>query len=310
MSTELPDINVTRGEKLLAAVLAIFLLIGGLWVYFEPLPREDPYNSEEFHEVVATREQRAAINAGERADDALGRARRQLNSREREYELAREDYRTDLDAGTSVATTKPAFERARDRLNAARDRVGDAVAELNRLRPAAARARREVAAAERAQQRRLDQAADRAERNTVLLRLAWVLLTIALAFWLFNTLRKRRSAYFVAGVASVIAATIQALVMAGDYLGDEFDFDESGPLVIAIVGTTATMLSLVGLERYLARRAPRRRVRRGQCPYCAYPVRDAGTHCEGCGRATVAACATCSADRRVGTPHCAACGAA
>jgi hypothetical protein len=70
------------------------------------------------------------------------------------------------------------------------------------------------------------------------------------------------------------------------------------------------MLALVGLERYLARRAPRRRVRRGQCPYCAYPVRDGGTHCEGCGRATVAACATCSADRRVGTAHCAACGAA
>ena len=38
-TTSLPDIVVTRGEKALAAVLAVFLLIGGLWVYFEPLPR-------------------------------------------------------------------------------------------------------------------------------------------------------------------------------------------------------------------------------------------------------------------------------
>ena len=41
MSTdpELPDIVVTRGEKLLAFVLAVFLLVGGLWAYFEPLDR-------------------------------------------------------------------------------------------------------------------------------------------------------------------------------------------------------------------------------------------------------------------------------
>ena len=135
-----------------------------------------------------------------------------------------------------------------------------------------------------------------------------MLLCIGVSFWLFNWLRRRRSSYFVAGVAAVGAATVQALVMAGDYLGDEIDLGESGPLIIALAGIVASFLALVGLERYL-KRAPRRRVRRGQCPYCAYPVSPGGTHCEGCGRETIAACATCSAQRRVGTPHCAACGA-
>ncbi len=97
----------------------------------------------------------------------------------------------------------------------------------------------------------------------------------------------------MAGVAAIIAATTQALVMAGQYLGDEIDWQDTGPLWIAIAGITASLLALVGLERYLARRAPRRRVRKGQCPFCAYPVN--GAHCEGCGRATVAPCATCSA---------------
>ena len=52
-----------------------------------------------------------------------------------------------------------------------------------------------------------------------------------------------------------------------------------------------------------------RRVRKGECPFCGYPVRAGGTHCEGCGREVIGDCATCGNERRVGTAHCAACGA-
>jgi len=297
MNTELPEINVTRGEKLLAAVLAIFLLVGGLWTYFEPLDRE----SGELPSPTAQQER--AIDANESALGELDRAERIRDGRDEAYERAREDYRTDLDADAPAAASRQRFERARNRLDEANRLLREARADVRRTEPAAREAQRELDGREEA-------ATDAEERNTLLLRLAWVLGCIAFAFGLFNWLRRRRSAYFVAGVAAVIAATAQAVVMAGHYLGQEIDLTESGPLVIAIAGTTASMLALVGLERYLAKRAPRRRVRRGQCPYCAYPARAGGTHCEGCGRETVAACATCSADRRVGTPHCAACGAA
>src|SRR4051794_5568291 len=295
MSDDLPDLNVTRGEKLLAVVLAIFLLIGGLWVYFEPLSREPG-------PVHATAQQRQAIAASTRAQDELERARNRVQVRTDRYERAREDYRTDLDANTSTAVTKPRFERARSGLADAQRELSDARAQARRLAPAAAQAQRGVDA-------QADAADDRAGRNTFLLRLAWVLIGIGAAFALLDRLRRRRSSYFVAGVAAVMAATAQALVMAGDYLGDQIKWQDTGPLWIAVAGIVASLLALVGLERYLARRAPRRRVRKGQCPYCAYPLRAGGTHCEGCGRATIAACATCSADRRVGTPHCAACGA-
>lgn len=305
---ELPDINVTRGEKALATVLTVFLVIGALWVYFVALPREDPYGQD--RGPIATAEQQRALGASETAERELEDARSNTAAREAAYERAREEYRTDLDAGTSAAQSRRAFERARTDYASARRSERAAQAEATRLAPAAEDARRAMGAAEARQVRELEAAADRAERNTALLRLAWVLLTIALAFWLFNTLRRRHSAYFVAGVAAISAATIQALVMAFDYLGDEIDLQEAGPLVIAVAGISASVLALVALERYLARRAPRRRVRRGQCPYCSYPARDRARHCEGCGRALVAACATCDQDRRVGTPHCAACGAA
>ena len=70
-----------------------------------------------------------------------------------------------------------------------------------------------------------------------------------------------------------------------------------------------TLLAFVGLQRYLEKRIPLRRVRKGECPFCGFPGRG-GTHCEGCGRAVVAECRTCSAPRRVGAAHCGACGAA
>jgi hypothetical protein len=296
MSTELPEINVTRGEKLLAAVLAIFLLVGGLWAYFQPLDRDVGQP-----EGATVREQRA-IDAHEAAVIRLDNAQERRDTRERAYERAREEYRTDLDAGAPAAAGRARFERARDRFDDAERQLRQANAAVRRTEAAAARA-------ERAVQQRADDVYDIEQRNTLLLRLGWVLGCIALAFWLFNWLRRRRSAYFPAGVAAVIAATAQAVVMAGDYLSDEIDLAESGPLVIALAGVTASLLALVGLERYLAKRAPRRRVRRGQCPYCAYPLRAGGSHCEGCGRATVAPCSSCSAERRVGTAHCAACGA-
>jgi hypothetical protein len=50
-------------------------------------------------------------------------------------------------------------------------------------------------------------------------------------------------------------------------------------------------------------------VRRREGPFCGFPTGD-GPHCAGCGREVIAECATCHSERRVGTEHCATCGAA
>ena len=71
----------------------------------------------------------------------------------------------------------------------------------------------------------------------------------------------------------------------------------------------ATLVAFWWLQRYLARRIPFRRVRKGECPFCGFPV--SGTErCEGCGRPVMASCSTCGETRRVGTLHCGACGRA
>ena len=138
--------------------------------------------------------------------------------------------------------------------------------------------------------------------------LLFVLVTVGAAAALLTTMRERQTRWFPLAGSAVAFATILAFVLAVDYLTDYFDPFQSGVLALALLGIGVTLLAYLALQRYLARRLPRRRVRKRQCPFCAYPVGDT-VRCEGCGREVVAPCSSCSAPRRVGTPHCGACGA-
>ena len=124
------------------------------------------------------------------------------------------------------------------------------------------------------------------------LRLAWVLANLLFGYWLLARLRRRGSRYYPVGIAFVGYAAVLAFVMATDYLTDYFDPLDLGPFVLSIAGIVLTLLAFVALQRYLAKRLPGRRVRRRECPFCGFPVRD-NTHCEGCGRDVLAPCARC-----------------
>jgi len=83
---------------------------------------------------------------------------------------------------------------------------------------------------------------------------------------------------------------------------------KAGPAVLSATGILMSLGAMVALQRYLAKRLPARRVKKRECPVCAYPV--SGTRfCEGCGREVIAECATCGEERRAGTMRCGACGA-
>jgi hypothetical protein len=302
--------ETTFVEKFLAFVLAAFLLIGGLWAYAQPLDRTEGGSFDgQAPGLVGTSADRAAIDRHERADRGLRReARRRATARQR-LELAREEYRTALDAGTPTPALERRYQAARRAFARAEAAVAGARQRERSLAPAVdAASARLRAAEERSFQRGESRRTSRA-RETFALRLAWVLACLAAAFWLFNRQRRAHSRYLPAGMAAVGAATVQALVMAGDYTTDYIDVTELGPLVLSVVGIALTLAAFAGLQRFLARRVPQRRVRRRECPFCGFPV-TGGEHCEGCGREVVAACATCDAPRRVGTPYCAACGQA
>lgn len=304
MSTrvDVEQIQTTKGEKLLAVVLAAFLLMGGVWVYAKiddavrtTSPPDLSYRGTPAEQAAVT-ELRSAEAQLSRAQVAAANARDNL-------ELKREAYRTALEAHRAEAKRLGvAYDSARKRYARAQRAVGESRADVARAQPAAAAAQRHIS---QVQSGRIH----KRELLAFLLRLAWVIANLLFGYWLLARLRKRGSRYYPVGMAFVGYAVVLAFVMAADYLTDYFDPLDLGPLVLSVLGIVLTLLAFVALQRYLAKRLPGRRVRRSECPFCGYPVRR-NHHCEGCGREVVAPCARCSEPRRVGAAHCCACGAA
>jgi len=298
---EVEDVQTTRGEKLLAVVLTIFLLIGGVWTYqkIDDVVRD---RSAPDYSYRGTPTEQAAVA---RLNAAQQRYQGSVNEQARatqNLELRREAYRTALDEGRRAPQLRQAYVRAQARLTRARQDVGSARREVVEARPAARSAQEHIAEVQQGQ-------VERHELLTFVFRLLFVLAGIAFGYWLLAGLRRRGSRYYAVGIAVVAYSVALAFVMAVDYLTDYFEPLELGPLVLSLFGIVLTLLAFVGLQRYLARRIPLRRLRKGECPFCGYPVRGS-EHCEGCGRQVIAPCAACNGPRRVGTRHCAACGAA
>jgi hypothetical protein len=296
----LDEIEITSTEKLLALVLVVFFLIGGIWAY----SNLDDVGDSAYRppEVYFTPAEQAAVERSDAAEQRLDQAAARVDRARDELELRREEYRTALDAGRTAPALEAAYRAAQRELRASGRRQSAARSDAAAARPAAEQAFRRASA-------EADDATRQSELLTFALRLTLVLALLVVAYWLLIRLRRTGSRYLPVAFALVAGGAILALVLAGDYLTDYIDVEELGPLVLSVAGVAMTLAAFWWLQRYLARRLPERRVRRAECPFCGYPVRG-GEHCEGCGRTVVSECASCQAPRRVGSPHCAACGAA
>ena len=143
------------------------------------------------------------------------------------------------------------------------------------------------------------------------LRLALILTSAASALWALARLRSRRSRYLPLALAWLAASALMGVVLVADYSWEEFtSISDLGPLMLSIAGAAMSIAAFVALQRYLAQRLPIRRLGRGECPFCGFRASATGSHCEGCGRPLVGECSVCHNPRRVGAPHCGACGTA
>ena len=297
MSTyvESEEIQATRSEKLLAVILAAFLLVAGVWAY----QRIDDWSRAV---VVPSVSAAGAVARLAFADQAAFTAKENEQRALDELTLAREAYRTALDADQPAGGLELAYEARQETYTGAQSATREAEAGAAALRPAAALAQRRIDNEER-------RALERETRLSVALRFVFVVASLSLAYLLLARLRRRESRYLPLGLAAVASAAILALVMASDYVTDYVDPLALGPLVLALVGIVLTLAAFRTLQVYLVRRMPSRRVRKGECPFCGFPVRG-NEHCEGCGREVVSACGRCASPRRVGSLHCGTCGEA
>lgn len=302
------EIETSGTEKFLAVVLAVFIAIGAVWGYvkLDEVAEPDSTAYVPDYELVGPKEFEA-IEDHRQANRSVDAARLERRAAVRGLELRREAYRTALDADEPAAELGAEYEAAQARLASDSRELAAAVAAEARLRPDAVRAQGRLA--ELRQDALERENADRARHDRIvfLLRLVLLVLMLGGAYRLLGRLRSRHSRYVPAALAWIGATAVLAGVMAVDYTDSYIEFDEVGPMAISIVGIALTLAAFVALQRFLAKRVPARRVRRSECPFCGFPVRDK-PHCEGCGRAVIASCASCQKDRRVGTPRCGYCG--
>jgi hypothetical protein len=303
------EIETTGSEKVLAVVLAVFIAIGAIWGYVKLDEVGEKDSSYAGGATLLEPRHLAALDRYQEATRSVRAARADRRMAVRGLELRREAYRTALDAGAPSSGLQAEYESARVKLATASQQLEAAVAVEQRARPAATAARERLSELQRAATQRADADRDRHDRTVFLLRLGFLALMLAGSYRLLSRLRARNSRYLPAALALIGATAILACVMAADYTDSYLEYDEVGPFAISIVGIALTLLAFAALQRFLARRVPARRVRRGECPFCGFPVRDK-PYCEGCGRAVLASCSSCQQERRVGTPRCACCGRA
>jgi hypothetical protein len=302
------EIETSATEKILALVLAVFIAIGAIWGYvkLDEVAKNDSATYVPDQQLIAPAEF-SALQQHREAIRSVERARRERRAATRQLELRREAYRTALDAGESSTELRAEYEAAQARLAAASRELEGAAGIAARTRPSAVEARERLTELRQSAAEQEDEEGARHDRIVFVLRIALLILMLAAGYWLLIRLRSRNSRYLPAALAWIGATAILAAVMAVDYTDDYLEFAEVGPFAISIVGIALTLVAFVALQRFLAKRVPARRVRRGECPFCGFPLRDK-PHCEGCGRAVIASCASCHKDRRVGTPRCGYCG--
>jgi hypothetical protein len=302
------EIETSTAEKILALVLAVFIAIGAVWGYvkLDEVAKSDSTSYVPDRRLVDPAEF-SAIKEHRQAARSVQRARQEQRAATHQLELRREAYRTALDAGEPSAELQAEYESAQARLTSASSDLAGAVRVEARTRPSAMEAQRSLTELRQRAAEQEDGDRARHDRIVFLLRLALLTLMLAAAYWLLIRLRSHNSRYLPAALAWIGATAVLAIVMAADYTDSYIEFDEVGPLAISIVGIALTLVAFVALQRFLAKRVPARRVRRGECPFCGFPLRDK-PHCEGCGRAAIASCSSCQKDRRVGTPRCGYCG--
>jgi hypothetical protein len=303
------EIETSTSEKILALVLAVFITIGAVWGYvkLDEVAKNDSASYRAPNRELIDPEEIATIENHREAIHSVEMARSHRRAAVRTLELRREAYRTALDAEQPSAELQTEYESARARLASVSSDLAAAVRVEARTRPEATQARQQLTELRQDATEHEDEERARHDRIVFLLRLGLLILMLAGAYRLLIRLRSRNSRYLPAALAWIGATAILAAVVAADYTDSYIEFEEVGPLAISIVGIVLTLAAFVALQRFLARRVPARRVRRGECPFCGFPLRDK-PHCEGCGRAVIASCSSCQEDRRVGTARCGYCG--
>lgn len=311
------SVVITASERVLAWILAGFLLIALCWVYvnIDDAVRDARGDSSD----ASYRTLKKLESSQEKNERALGLwdelsatsvtdARVSARRAEDARDEARDRFRTELDAGNRDEQLRRAYLAAENRADAKAAELSKLESDRTEALEKQSSYMKSTSAQRQSARQHVASRRNATDRWIFVSRALLVLVSLALSVFLLRSIAERSPRAQPLAQATVTASAALALAMIVDYSEVSFDFDSLGPLGLAALGSVSTIAAFFGLQRYLARRRPLRRLRAGECRRCGYPARDVA-FCEGCGSQVYDTCKRCGQPRRAGTPHCRSCGA-
>jgi len=310
MPPEEEEREITRAEKILAALLVVFLLIGGLWVLARlgdlfPRPDYGAYMGPLEHLRKPVDRARGALAY---AQQVVAEREAAYNQASQKYQFLREEYRVSLDQGRPDEAKEALYTAAREVFLETERELQSARETRDRLQ----REAQEAQAGFREEEKKASDSYHRAEetqrRHAFLLQLTYVLAAFALSFVVWHCLRSRGSRYLLVGTAVVVFASLQLVFFLGQFTW--YYFHRLSQLIVSLVGAAGTIGALILLKRQLydPARVARYRLRRAQCHRCSFPVHPGQRYCLECGAELCSECPHCGSEAPVNASYCCACG--
>ncbi len=306
---EAEKLEATRGEKILASAMVIFLLIGGIHILTElgDIP-EIPHRDDQYEKygVYNLENEEKSINSELKvANDALTKADNEYLNAKENYLFRREEYRVILDKGEGDEIKEREHEEARKRYEESQIKLNEAQAVYDAIYDRLNQKRGEVSAAHSLAHGKYNTAYQIYKLKVLAVRLAFVLPLLAVAIVMFLKAKKVKSKYTIHANAFMAFASLLLIYMIIMNVWKVLH-----AIGISILGAVACAIALAYLTKqyFSFERISMSRLKQNKCPWCTFPIRHDMNYCQNCGKKLASKCPECGEIMPILTLFCPNCG--
>ncbi|RZN14762.1 MAG: zinc ribbon domain-containing protein [Methanosarcinales archaeon] len=302
-------LEATRGEKILASAMVVFLLIGGINVLseLEDIPETPHINAyyEKYGVYKLENVERSISTELRIASDALAKANDQYLSAKENYLFKREEYRVILDKGETDEVKEREYETAREGYEESQVKLNEKQAVYDEIDKRLDQKRGGVSAARNLARDEYNTAHQIYSLKVLAVRLAFVLPLLAVAIVTFLKTKKVKSKYTIHANAFMAFASLLLIYMIVVNVWEVVHV-----VGISILGVVACAISLAYLKKQFSslERISMSRLKENKCPGCTFPIRYDMSYCQNCGKKLADNCQECGKMRSILTPFCPNCG--
>ncbi len=301
--------EATRGEKILASAMVIFLLMGGIYILndLDNIPEKPHINFyyEKYNVYVLENEQNSINSELRIASDTLSAVKDEYSDNREYYLFKREEYRVVVDKGGTDEIKEGEYEKAREMYEQSRIKLDDAQAVYNSIENRLDQKGEELSNAHKLARDDYNAVHQVYRLKVLAVRLAFVMPLLLVAIFIFLRAKKVKSKYTIHANAFMAFASLLLIYMT------IVDVWKAAHVIgISIFGASACAITLAYLKKqfFSFERISMRRLRDNKCPWCNFPIGHATTYCQNCGRKLAEKCPECGEMRPILTPFCPNCG--